>query len=197
MPVEIDETQLASLQNTAKAVQSLLKNPKTRLKVLEAYKENFPEAPVPELDAARPVMGRIENLEKAVIDFMKNERESREQERTEARLAEIRAQAEQGRQMLRSRGYNDDGIKKLEEFRDQKGLVDYNDAIRLYELDFPPAQVAEPSSGMNLFDIMHNDRSSDDEFNKRLHESLGQDDSVVDRMARQAIQEMRGASARR
>ena len=197
MPVEIDETQLASLQNTAKIVQGMLKNPKTRLKVLEAYKENNPDAPVPEIDAAAPIMDRVGNLEKTVIDFIKQEREDREKERTETRLQEIRAQAAAGRQMLTERGYTAEGIQKIEEFRDQKGLVDYNDAIRLWEIDNPPPAVAEPGWGMNLFDIMHSDPAVENDFNKRLHESLGQDDAAVDRMARQAIQEIRGAGSRR
>jgi hypothetical protein len=197
MPVEVDETQLASLQNTAKIVQGLLKNPKTRRKVLEAYKEYDPTAAVPELDVTEPVVERMNNLEGAVIEFMKKEREDREKEKTESQLERIRQEAERGRRMLMDRGYTPEGITKLEEFRNQKGLVDYNDAVRLYELDNPPPAVAEPTSGMNFFDMMQNDVSADVEFNKQLHASLGQDDSAVNRMARQAIQEMRGAPSRR
>jgi hypothetical protein len=197
MPIEVDENQLASLQNTAKIVQGLLKNPKTRRKVLEAYKEYDPNAAVPELDVTEPVVQRMNNLEGAVIEFMKKEREDREQEKTQARLDQIRQEAENGRRMLAQRGYTTEGISKLEEFRNQKGLVDYNDAVRLYELDNPPPAVAEPNSGMNFFDMMHNDVSSESDFNKRLHDSLGQDDPAVDRMARQAIADMRGASQRR
>lgn len=197
MPVEIDETQLASLQNTAKIVQGLLKNPNTRRKVLEAYKEYDPQAAIPELDVTEPVVKRMNDLEGAVIEFMKKEREDREKERTEARLEQIRAEADRGRRMLAERGYTAEGISKLEEFRNQKGLVDYNDAVRLFELDNPPPAVAEPASGMNFFDMMHNDVSVESDFNKRLHDSLGQDDSAVDRMARQAIADMRGAASRR
>lgn len=197
MPVEIDETQLTSLQNTAKIVQGLLKNPKTRRKVLEAYKEYDPTAAVPELDVTEPVVERMNQLEGAVIEFMKKEREDREKDKTESQLERMRAQAESGRRMLVERGYTAEGITKLEEFRNQKGLVDYNDAVRLYELDNPPPSVSEPTSGMNFFDMMHNDVSAENDFNKRLHDSLGQDDSAVDRMARQAIADMRGAVSRR
>jgi hypothetical protein len=197
MPIEVDETQLASLQNTAKIVQGMLKNPKTRRKVLEAYKEFDPSAAVPELDVTEPVVARMNNLEGAVIEFMKKEREDREKERTESQLERIRQEAQQGRQMLAERGYTPEGISKLEEFRNTKGLVDYNDAVRLWELDNPPPAVAEPNSGMNFFDMMHGDPGVESDFNKRLHDSMGQDDSAVDRMARQAIADMRGAGPRR
>jgi hypothetical protein len=197
MPVEIDETQLASLQNTAKIVQGLLKNPNTRRKVLEAYKEYDPTAAVPELDVTEPVVKRMDNLEGAVIEFMKKEREDREKEKTESQLERIRAQAESGRRMLTERGYTTEGITKLEEFRNQKGLVDYNDAVRLWELDNPPPTVAEPTGGTNFFDMFHPNPDVENDFNKRLNDSQGQDDSVVDRMARQAIADMRGAGSRR
>jgi hypothetical protein len=193
MPIEVDETQLASLQKTSKIVQGMLNNPKTRRKVLEAYKEYDPTVAVPELDVNEPVVERMNNLEGAVIEFMKKEREDREKEKTEAQLERIREQAEQGRRMLAERGYTPEGIQKLEEFRNVKGLVDYNDAVRLYELDNPPPAVAEPTGGMNFFDMMHNDLNVENDFNKRLHDSLGQDDSAVDRMARQAIADLRGA----
>jgi hypothetical protein len=197
MPIEVDETQLASLQNTAKIVQGMLKNPKTRRKVLEAYKEFDPSAAVPELDVTEPVVARMNNLEGAVIEFMKKEREDREKERTESQLERIRQEAEQGRRMLAERGYTPEGITALEEFRNAKGLVDYNDAVELYELRNPPPVVTEPNSGINFFDMMHNDPGVESDFNKRLHDSMGQDDSAVDRMARQAIADMRGAGPRR
>ena len=59
MAVEIDETQLAGLQNTARIVQGLLRNPKTRTKVLEAYKEAHPDVPIPEIDANNQINTRM------------------------------------------------------------------------------------------------------------------------------------------
>lgn len=194
MPIEIDETQLASLQKTAKSVQAMLKNPKTRMQVLQAYKENHPDEAVPELDAAAPYTERMNRLETAVIDFMKKQEEDREKDKIETRLEEIRRQAERGREILKSRGYTEDGIKAIEEFRDKKGLVDYDDAISLWELNNPAPAVAEPE-GMDFFGL----RSSDDDgndFHKKLFDSLGEDNSAVERMALQSIREMRGGNRR-
>lgn len=187
--VEIDEAQLGTLQNTAKIVQAMLTNPKHRKNVLLAYKDVVPNATVPELDAAKPIEEKVASIEKTVTDFIKEMKDSREKEKTDADLARIKEQRDLAHKMLRDRGYTDDGIKLVDEFRDRKGLVDYDDAIRLYEMDHPPQTVAEPR-GLNLFEMTKADTQND--FYKKLWESQGEDSSVVDRAAHNIIAEMRG-----
>lgn len=187
--VEIDEAQLGTLQNTAKIVQAMLTNPKHRKNVLLAYKDVVPNATVPELDAAKPIEEKVTSIEKTVTDFIKEMKDSREKEKTDADLARIKEQRDLAHKMLRERGYTDDGIKLVDEFRDRKGLVDYDDAIRLYEMDHPPQTVVEPR-GLNLFEMTKADTQND--FYKKLWESQGEDSSVVDRAAHNIIAEMRG-----
>jgi hypothetical protein len=193
--VEVDEQHLGSLKNTADIVQGMLRNPKTRRKMLEAYKEHVPTAAIPELDAMSPIEQRIGGIEQAVVEFITESRKERESEKTNSRLEQIKAEVESGRKMLKQRGYTDDGIKQLEDFRDQKGLVDYSDAIRLFEFDHPPPKVSEPDGRMSLFDMQNKDTS--DQFHKRLWDSQGEDSSAVNQMAFDAIAELRGAAPRR
>lgn len=196
--VEIDETQLGSLQSTSKIVQQMLGNPKTRRKVLEAYKEAIPNATVPELEATAPFEERISGVEKAVTDFIKEMKESRDKEKSEAELTRIKAQVETGHKLLKERGYTEEGIKQVDAFRDQKGLIDYEDAIRLYELDHAPPQVTDPSDmrNMNMFNMV-NTEADKNEFYKQLWESQGENNSAVDRAANAVLAEMRGAPQRR
>jgi hypothetical protein len=196
--VEIDETQLGSLQNTAKIVQKMLGNPKTRRKVLEAYKEAVPDATVPELEATAPFEDRITGLEKTVTDFIKEMKESNEKEKTESQLAKLKAQVAEGHKLLKDRGYTPDGIKLIDEFRDQKGLVEYEDAIRLWELDHPAPQVSDPGDArnMNLLGLMQNEADKND-FYKKLWESQGENNAAVDHAAQSILSELRGAPQRR
>ena len=101
-----------------------------------------------------------------------------------------------GRKLLKQRGYTEEGIKQIEEFRDAKGLIDYEDAVKLWEIDNPPPQVSDASSGLTMFDIVQHDAMAND-FHKTLFESQGANDSVVEREALAAIREMRGAGPRR
>lgn len=194
--VEIDETQLASLQNTTQIVQKMLGNPKHRRNILQAYKEVFPNANVPELEVTAPIEERINGMEKSMQDFIKEMKENKEKEQQEALVAKIKAQQEAGRTKLIERGYTEDGIKLVEEFRDKKGLIDYDDAIRLYELDNPPTVVSEPR-GLSFLDAIQVGKDEDKGFYKNLWESKGEDSGAVDRAAREVIAEMRGALPRR
>lgn len=193
--VEIDETQLASLQNTTKIVQQMLGNPKHRRNILQAYKDVFPNANVPELEVTAPFEQRVSSMEKSMQDFIKEMKEEKDKEKQEQMVARIKAQQEEGRAKLKDRGYTEDGIKLVEEFRDKKGLLDYDDAIRLYELDNPPQVVSEPR-GMGFLDAIQAGKEKDD-FYKHLWESKGEDSASVDRAAREVIAEMRGALPRR
>lgn len=195
--IEIEEEQLASLQNTARTVQAMLQNPKTRRRVLEAYKEAVPTASVPEIEATAPYDEKIAGLEKTVTEFIKEMKDSRDKEKTDAEVERLRAQVEAGHKMLLERGYTADGIKLVDEFRDRKGLVDYDDAIRLWELDHPAPQVSEPGDmrNMALVDAMHADAEKND-FYKRLWESNGEDSGAVDRNVSSILSELRGASRR-
>ncbi len=198
MPVEVDEHQLANLQNTAKIVQGLLQNPKTRGKVLAAYKEAHPNAHVPEIDGQAPVMQRIEGIEKAVVQFINESREQAQKKEVDQQISRLRSDQEKGRKLLRDKGYTAEGIKALEEFRDTKGLVEYEDAVRLYELDNPPPQVNDPSGlgGHNFFEAIKHEADQND-FHKHLFETQGNNDGVVEREAMNAIRELRGAGSRR
>lgn len=195
--IEIDETQLGSLQNTAKIVQQMLGNPKTRRKVLEAYKEAVPNATVPELEATAPFEERVAGMEKTMTDFIKEFKEDREKEKTEAHLEKLKSQVVAGHKALKERGYTDDGIKLVDEFRDRKGLVDYDDAIRLWELDHPAPQVSEPGDArnMNLISMVQNEADKND-FYKQLWETQGESNSAVDAATQSILAELRGAPRR-
>ncbi len=197
MAVEVDEHQLNNLRNTAKIVQTLLQNPKTRGKVLSAYKEAHPTAHVPEIDGQAPVYQRIDNIEKAVVNFINESKAQNQKKEVDQQISSLRADQEKGRKLLREKGYTDEGIKKLEEFRDTKGLVQYDDAVRLYELDNPPPQVNDPSGlgSNNFFQAMRHE-SDQNEFHKHLFETHGNNDGVVEREAMNAIRELRGAGRR-
>ncbi len=198
MPVEVDEHQLANLQNTAKIVQGLLNNPKTRGKVLAAYKEANPNVHVPEIDAQAPVMQRIQGIETAVVNFINESKAQNQKKEVDEQISRLRTDQEKGRKLLKEKGYTPEGIQALEAFRDTKGLVEYEDAVRLYELDNPPPQVNDPSGlgGHNFFEAIRHESDQND-FHKHLFETQGNNDSVVEREAMNAIRELRGAGPRR
>lgn len=195
MPVEVDERQLAYLRNTEQTVKALLRNPKTRGPILAAYKAHNPNAAIPEIDTRQMMAQGFQQIRKEIGDFINSERTARQTKETQETLDRLKEAVENGRQMLRSRGYTDEGIKKVEEFRDAKGLLEYEDAVKLYEVDNPPAQISDNMGAMSMFNsVIAQDDSN--EFHKRLFDSMGEDSGAVEREALNTIRDMRGATRR-
>ena len=77
---------------------------------------------------------------------------------------------------------------------DEKGITDPLDAAAIFERHHPQPAPVEPK-GFGAWGFMDNVQD-DDKFVKSLLETKGDVDNVVDREARQALQEFRGPSRR-
>src|ERR1700679_1332004 len=148
---EIDETRLGSLNAIAQIADSLLKNPKTRKKYLEAVKEARPDLPIPEIDAAAPVQVEVNSIREEFTKELKALREERENEKKDRQLDSIRSQYNKGKQELADLGYTPEGIADLEKFMETNGLTDFTLARKAYEFDNPRPAPARPSRN-NFFD---------------------------------------------
>lgn len=177
MPVEIDETRLGNLQTVATIADALLKNPKTRKQYLSAVKEAYPQIPIPEIDAAAPVLSQVSDLEKKMDAFIETVKKERDEDKTDRARRGIDRKVEEGRALLRSRMYTEEGIQKIEEMMATEGIADYNNAIKIHEFDNPPPAIGRPSRG-NMFDIQ--EQKTGDDYIKKLFETGGKDESVVD-----------------
>lgn len=193
MPVEIDETRLGNLQTIAQIADGLLKNPKTRKQYLTAVKEAYPSLAIPEIDAAAPVVEQVTGLEKKFDEFTGRVTEILESQKTETLKRGIDRKVDEGRALLRSRRYTDDGIAKIEEMMTQEGIGDYNNAVKIWEFDHPLEAPARPSRG-NMFDFIDETSKSADTQNQYVKELMatgGQDDNVLNRQISNVLREVR------
>ena len=130
--VEVDEGEL-TVARSAKALLDKLGTGNTRSKLLHLVKEVNPDAPIPELDSQRPVLDEVAKLKAE----MEAERKARAEEKAEAeksaREAKVGKAIEKGRAALRAQGYTDEGIEKVEQLMADKGILDYDDALAVYE----------------------------------------------------------------
>jgi hypothetical protein len=187
---EIDETRLGSLNAIAQIADSLLKNPKTRKKYLEAVKEARPDLPIPEIDAAAPVHEEVNSIREEFTKELKALREERESEKKDRLLASIRSQYDKGKQDLVDLGYTPEGIADLEKFMETNGLTDVALARKAYEFDNPRPAPARPSRN-NFFDAQEARAAGTDDYIKKLFDTGGQDESVLDAQISTVLQEAR------
>ena len=186
--IEVDETEFLNNKKLSELVGKMLKNPEARRRVLEAQKIISPETAIPELDAAKPVQDAVAALGDKFDKALAEIKAERDKEKEDARLITLQNRWRSGQDFLREHGYNDEGIKKVEELMEARGIASHEDAAKIFEFDNPPPPPATPGSGsFNLFDV----QDKTDDF-KELLASKGNSESVLRKMTDAAIAEVRG-----
>ena len=189
--VEVDENQLAAMQRVNGFVQAGLNNPATRRKVLELQKELNPKAVIPELDAIQPVNEALTSV-RDELALLRAERAKADEER---KLAEAQSKARgewnSGRKKLRQAGWNDEGVKVIEEFMEKRGIADHEVAAAAYEHMNPVPQAPSGSVG-NRFDIFGAREGEGKNALKQLFE--GKENDFLNMMIPKALAEVRGTN---
>lgn len=179
---EIDETELQNYRNVTDALKGMLSNPAARRLVLQAQKLANPNAVIPEIDAAAPVMAAVGEVSKKVDDFIARSEKSNADREEKDRVNALSQRWDSGRVLAKKEGYTDDGLKKLEDFMQENGIADHEMAIPAFERKNPPQSSAVTSSNHIPFFAPENRGSEDmkmlmegnDEgfLNKKIHETL-------------------------
>ena len=138
--VEIDEEEYMRLKqerdlySPSKTILDRLgNNPKTRIPLLRMMKEDNPALVIPEIDAAAPVLAELGKANEQIAALSKKITDKDEADAKAKRDAEVDGRIETGRAMLRKLGYNDDGVKGVEELMTKRGIVDYEAAEALFD----------------------------------------------------------------
>lgn len=192
MPVvEIDEVELQRLKRVEGVVGTILKSPAARKHLAKAQKVVNPEDPLAkEADAVDPIEARFSDLAKANEDLRKQIADDKAEREQNAKLADLRKMRDDGFAKLRADRWTDDGLKKLEELMERKGILDPLDAAAIYERDNPPPAPITPSQ-VGAWNFLQLPNENADADLKALIESKGQNESLVDKMAMSALQDFR------
>ena len=193
--VEVDEVELQKSKKLRDTVEKMLKNPKTRRSFLEAHKTVDPETPIPEIDSAAPVLEAVDATTKRIADLEKKiETDAAERERT-AKLQSLESKRTDGIALLRRAGWTSEGIAGVEKIMEEQGILDPAIAAAYFEKQHPPQAPVKPSGsgGWNFAEAP----AEENTYTKKLLETKGQVDGIVDREAHDALQEFRSATAHR
>jgi len=191
--VEIEEADLLANQQLAKAIQSMMANPDARKKLLEAQKIINPTAVTPK-DYQDEVMAEVAKEREARLALEKKIEDDKKAEETDRKTKEFLASWESAKSRLRDKypDLNDKGIEEIENLAKTRGIPDLEAAGALFRELHPPATPEHPSgpSGFNLFDAPQQDNIRDDM--KKLMESGGENQQVLDKMIRETLADVRG-----
>lgn len=152
----------------------LLADPKTRKQTLKLIKQKFPDATIPEIDAAAPVEAEISELRKMVTDLTTTIKNEREDGKIQGRFSALKSQ----------RGYTDEGLKNIQTLMVEKSIADPEAAADHYDrINYKPEPVTPMSySGSNAFNPPNSDAMKD---------WLEKPDSMVDQIIGEVLTESR------
>ena len=189
--VEVDEEQLQRSTKAREFVESIWNNPKARRKLLEAQREVKPEDPmVKELDKPDPLDDRFAKLEKDLAEERKLRAEAEAKREQDDKIKSLKRIQDDGIAELKRAGWMPAGIEGVTKIMEEKGILDPLDAAAIWEKYNPPQHPITPSStGSWNFLEPTADESAD---LKKLVETKGENDRLVDKMAFEALKEIRG-----
>jgi hypothetical protein len=121
----------------------LLNSGKNRTEALRLYKAEYPDQPVPELDAAAPVTEGLAAVNKRLDDWFEAQKKEKDDEKTRRDEESATSTIATGRRMLRTdRKLDDEGVKAVEEVMQKFGIPNYEVAFNHWKASQPPD--AEP-----------------------------------------------------
>ncbi len=193
--IEVDEEEVRSNAALRGAVSTLWANPQARKLIQQAQKIVDPKAKTPDLDQDEALRAPVDEVRKEFRDYVaKTEGEKAEAEKNR-KIAEMARLESDGLAQLRREGWMEEGIKAVKAKMDEKGLLDPLDAAKLIDKAQMPQTPVTPG-GHGAWNFTEVPAEGAD-FIKKLIDTRGQNDMVVDNEARNILAEVRSSSLRR
>jgi hypothetical protein len=187
--VEIDETELSNYRKLAETYNKALTNPKSRPLLIDAIAEvDERVAQAPDRIIRREVDERFGAINTKLDEFLTAFKTERETDRENQQRRELEQNLNAGREIARRSGYDADGLKVLEEFKAEQGILDYGDAIAAYERRFPPPTPV--ATGGNRWDFLSVPESEAPDL-KPLLESNGDSEAWLNKTIQQTLRDVR------
>lgn len=143
--VEVEDSELRLLQGHKALLDKLGADPKRRAKILPLIKEAIPNISIPELDAAAPLQGQIDELKKALADKEAKEAKEREEAEKQNQVKSAESMIKKGRKTLKAQGYTEEGIQAIEKLMEERGIIDYEAAAAYWEKTNPKDAPVDPN----------------------------------------------------
>lgn len=187
--VEIDENELRNLRTLQNTVSTVMKDPIAKLKVQEAVKRVIPNAQTPELDATVMQYRLDEEREERIAKLEKQIADDKSQREADEKMRGFKSTYDSGFDKLRQDGWTDTGIDEVKKIMEEKGITDHAIAAAYWEKLHPPQAPVAPN-GRGGWNFMEQINDGDADL-KKLIESKGENSALVDKMAFDALTEMR------
>lgn len=193
--VEVDETEILEMRRMKGVLAAITADPKRKARLEMLHKEVDPNVPTPTNDMFKPVDDAVSAVSKQIADLTKQLADEKVENERKSNLLALTSRVDSGLASLKQAGWLDEGVAKVKAIMEEKGLLDVEDAVAIFERrNPPPAAVAPSGSGAwNFLDDATNDADADI---KKMIETKGNSESLLSSMVNKTLGEIRGASRR-
>lgn len=193
--IEIDEADLQAHRGVVSAVNGILANPDARKLLLQARKIVDPRAVIPEIDATAPVNSAMDEIRRELAADRAERTREREERQQQDQLAAAQGTIDRQKSALLASGWTTDGLAKLEQFAQSKGVYDLEIAAAAYERLNPPAEPVS-GGGYGAWGFFEGpEQSGDDQFVKAMLDSRGEDEGALNAEIRATLGGLRNSQA--
>ncbi len=198
--IEVDESELQALRsqvqhlaNYKQVFDALQSNPEARTLFHAGVKKISPKANIPEFDQRVMVAGVTKAMEEKLAAATKKLDDFVEGQKKEKVEGDLTKRITDGRELLRSRGYQKEAIEKIEKVMQEEGIASYAAAAAYYAERNPQPSMAMPGAQTPI-DFINDPTESAEEDRKLLFK--GTKDTVgnayVKTMVPKILAEIRG-----
>lgn len=191
--VEVDELELQQNRSLRALVEGLAKNPRTAKKLHSLIKEIQPDAKLAE-PPADPYEDRFATLEKELAAEKKARADESAKREQDTKIQSLQQKQDADFADLRRNKWTDDGIEKVKKIMEERGILDVEVAASYIEKQFPQQQPVTPN-GSQSWNFLELPADNNDDL-KKLIETKGESAPLLDKMARDALADIRGQQRR-
>ena len=193
--IEVDEEEFRRNSLLTATVNKWMQNPKSKRKLLEAHKAFDPKAEIPELDAPDPFDEKLNPVLTEVRALQKQLEDERADRDKREKLNEFEAKIQKGFAQLREEErLTADGEAAVRKIMEEEGITNPVIAFDHLQRRHPP-QVPVTPGGSGAWNFME-PPPEDQKDLQALIQTKGESVSLIDKMARDALAEIRGQSRR-
>lgn len=188
--VEIDEAELLRLRRIEGTLGAIVKNKGARKQLAAALKVVNPEDPLAkEADVVDPDEQRFTDQNKKIEALQKQLEDDKTSREHASKMDAIKAEQDRAFDALRNEKWTQEGIDKVRKVMEDKGILDVAIAAKWVESQMPPQNPISPTSN-SLANFLNPPK--EDEDMKKLWETKGENDSLLMKMAGEALSDIRG-----
>ena len=194
--VEVDEQELLEARRMRGVLAKITADPKRKARLELLHKEVDPSVPTPTNDLLKPVDDAVTAVSKEMADLRKQLADEKVESERARNLAALSGRVDSGLADLKRAGWMDDGIAKVKAIMEEKGLLDVEDAVAIFERRNPAPPPISPG-GSGAWNFMDDAALGDADADiKKMIETKGQSEPLLNAMVNKTLLEVRGSSRR-